>query len=801
MLQDLRFAFRSINRTPVFTAVVMLTLAVGIGGATAIASVAKAMLFKPLPYPDADRLFIVGRGVGAPDVAVDMATFFLLRDRFSACEHIGARTGRPGINLASDDHAEYVTNMLVTVGYFEALGVRPVYGRSFQLQDEQVGGPRIVILHHALAARSFGSAREAVGKTVTLGSETYEVVGVLPESFVAFPRRDVWRPLAARRGAQLGLNYTVICKLRADVTPQAAAAELQSLQPEYASFHAARAAVGGRLGLASLQELQTRNSRDLVLLLAAAVGIVLLIACANGAWLFSARAVDRRSEAAVRTALGAGRWRIVRQMLIESVVLTLIGGALGIALAAWTLPPLLSLPQGQGWDAEIDIFVLGGAALLSVLAGALCGLMPALRHARLDPIEALQAGSRRISTSRDAAAMRRITVFGEVALCMVLLVASGLLVRSLARLQAVDVGFDAQNVLTAQVSMDDADYRSNRSVNTLYDRVLARMSAIPDVESVAVVTNIPVDSGLNLPIRPPIPIEGPPIVSVDWRYVTERYFETLRIPLRHGRMFSASDHALAPAVAIVNEAFVKRYFPTGQPLGYPVELGSVGGESDARQIVGVVANTAQQGLRLNPPPTIYVPVRQVPDRLFPVVHQVFPVSWVVRYRSTPAGLTEALSAAVRAEDPHLPLSRVRTMEEVIEAALGQTRMQAVVLTVFGVVSVLMAITALAGSILYAVMRRKRDIGVRLALGASTSMMLRSIVVENVVLVIGGIVAGVGSALLFRELLRPFLFGVTSTDSMTYIAAAALLFGIAVGTSLISALPVLRIHPADTLRAE
>jgi putative ABC transport system permease protein len=804
MLQDLRFALRSIVKTPVFTAVVVLTLTVGIGGATAIGSVAKAMLFKPLPFPDADRLVIVGRGPGAINANVNMATFFLLRDRFSACEHIGARTGRPGVNLASAGHAEYVSNALVTAGYFEALGVMPLYGRPFQLKDEQVGGPRIVIVEYSLAVRSFGSARDAIGKPLTLGRETYEVVGVLSEHSSAVLRIDVWRPLVARGGAQSGLNQTVICKLRADVTPQAAAAQLRSLQPEYAALHAdpsMKELASQQLDLAELGEFQTRNYRDLVLLLAAAVGIVLLIACANSAWLFSARAVDRRSEAAVRAALGAGRWRIVRQMLSESVLLTLIGGVLGIVLATWALPPLLSLPQGQGWDAEMDIVVFGGAALLSVFAGALCGLVPALRHARLDPIEALQSGSRRVSTSRDAAAMRRVMVFGEVMLCVVLLVASGLFVRSLARLQAVDVGFHAPNVLTAQTSMDDARYRSSQWVNVTYDRVLARLSAAAGVESAAVVTNIPVDRGLNLPIRPPVPIEGLPVASVDWRYVTEDYFRALRIPVRQGRTFSASDHASAPAVAIVNEAFVKRYIPDGKPLGHLVELNAVAGVSDARHIVGVVGNTAQQGLRTNPPPTIYVPARQVPDRLLTQVHQYFPVSWVVRYRSTSAGLTDALSAAIRAEDPHLPLSRVRTMEEVVDAALGQTQMQAVLLTVFGGVSVLMAITALAGSILYAVMRRKRDIGVRLALGASTSVMLRSIVAENLVLVAGGVVAGLGAAMMLGGLLRPFLFGITATDSVTYVTAAVLLFCIALATSVISALPVLRIHPADTLRAE
>ena len=799
MFNDLRFAVRSIRRTPVFTSIVLLTLAVGIAGATAIASVAKAMIFKPPPFPDAHELVIVGRGAEAANTSVTFATFTLLRDRWSACEHIGTRTGRPGINMVAGGKAEYVRNGLVTAGYFETLGIVARYGRSFRREDEKPGGPKISIIDERLAQRTFGSAEGAVGQTLTLGSETYEVVGVLSRWEGAPAMPDVWLPIVSPGN---GLNYTVTCRLHDDRTLESASSELASLQPAYAALHQGpmREIGSQRLAIASLQEVATRDRRPFISMLAVAVAVVLLVACANSAWLFSARAVDRRSESAVRAALGAGRWRIVRQVLIESVALALMGGALGILLAIWGLPALLAL-QTEGWQAEMDVLVIGAAALLATLAGALCGLVPAFRQARLDPIEALQTGSRRLASGRDAAAARRIMVFAEVALCMALLVTSGLLVRSLANLQRVDIGFDPANVVTAEVSMDDARYINNAVANAFYDRVLEQISRASGVESAAVITNIPIDRGLNLPIRPPVPLRGQDIVSVDWRYVTDGYFETLRVPLREGRTFNSSDQTASAPVAIVNEAFVRRYFPEGRAIGFPVELAKVIGITDPRTIVGVVANTQQAGLKLPPPPTVYVPVRQVPDRLFGDVHRYFPVSWVVRTRAGSAGAADAIAAALGDADPRLPISRVRTMDGVLAAAMGETRMQAALLSVFGLVSVLMAVTALAGSILYSVMRRKRDIGVRLALGASVSEMLGSIVGENVVLASAGIVAGIAGALMFRQAVSPFLFGVTPTDTVSYLAAGVLLFCVAAGASLVAAMPVLRIDPADTLRAE
>jgi putative ABC transport system permease protein len=799
MLNDLRFALRSIGRTPVFTAVVVLTLAVGIAGATAIVSVAKAMVFRPLPYPDFRELIVVGRGPDAVNTSMTFATFTLLRERFSACEHIGARTGSPGVNMLAGGKAEYVQNAFVTAGYFETLGIVPRQGRSFRLEDEQPGAPRISIVDERLAQRVFGSPEDAIGKTLTLGSRTYEVVGVLPhhESAPALP--DVWLPIVS---AGNGLNYGTTCRLRHSRSLESAAAELASLQPAYAALHVGpMQGIGSqRLAAARLQDVLTRDRRPFISMLAVAVFVVLLIACANSAWLFSARSVDRRSEGAIRAALGAGRWRIVRQILIESIVLALAGGALGILLASWGLPGVLAL-QDQGWQADMDLLVIGLAVLVSMSVGALCGLAPALRDARLNPIEALQSGSRRLASGRDSAALRRAMVFAEVALCMVLLVTSGLLVQCLVNLQRVDLGFDPGNVVTAEVSMDDERYRSNTTSSAFYDRVLEQISRAPGVASAAVITNIPVDRGLNLPIRPPVSFRGQSVVTVDWRYVSDGYFKTLRVPLREGRDFSASDQSASAPVAIVNEAFVERYFPERRALGFTVELAGVVGLTDARQIVGVVGNTQQQGLIAPPPPTVYVPVRQVPDRLLGVVHGFYPVSWVVRTRGASAGAADALGAALRDADPRLPISRVRTMDGVVAAAMGETRLQAVLLSTFGFVSVLMAVTALAGSILYAVMRRKRDIGLRLALGASVPEMLRSIIGENVVLALAGIATGIGAALFFRETLRPFLFGVAPTDTFTYVAAGLLLLCVATAASLVAAMPVLRIDPADTLRSE
>jgi len=803
-MNEIRFALRSIARTPVFTTIVVLTLAVGIAGTTAVAGVAKAMLFRTLPYPDSHELFLIGRGPEAVNTSVTMTTFFLLRDRLSACEHIGVITGRPGTNMMAGGSAEYVGNAQVTAGFFEARGVAPLYGRLFRLEDEQAGRPRIALVDERLASRTFGSAQKALGETLVLGSQPHEIVGVLPGLERAVNRAEVWLPLQIQRGTNTGLNFTINCRLRDDRTFESAAAELASLHPEYAALHAEtmKGTAGQGLALAPLQEVQSRELRPIVALLAVAVGVVLFIACTNSAWLFSARAVDRRSESAVRVALGAGRWRIVRQVLVESVLLALAGGGVGVVLAIWTTPWLLSLTEAGTWQADIGRVVIGVVALVTISTGALCGVIPALRHARLDPIEALQSGSRRLASGRDASGLLRAMVFAEVGLCMALLVTSGLLVRSIGKLHEVELGFDPARVVTAQVSMDDERYRSRAAVNALYDRVLEKLSADPDVESAAVITNIPIDRGLNVPIRPPVAIEGQPIVSVDWRYVSESYFETMRVPVRAGRLFTQADSTASTPVAIVNEAFVKRYFPEGRAVGLTVELVKMGPVvSDARQIVGVVANTQQQGLKLAPPATIYAPVRQVPDAMFGMVHGFFPVSWVVKSRGADRRMPELLASALREADPRLPISRTRTMDEVVDAAMSETRLQAVLISVFGFVSILMAVTALAASIVYSVMRRRRDIGVRLALGASVSEMLRAVVGENIALTVGGILVGSGLALLFRQALTPFLFGVTATDSLSYVAAGLLLLFVAGVTSFVSAASMLRIDPAETLRAE
>jgi predicted permease len=602
-----------------------------------------------------------------------------------------------------------------------------------------------------------------------------------------------------------GLNYLAACQLNEGRTHQEALAELALLQPDYAALHqgeSMKQLASQSLGIVGIKEWQTRTQRPMVMMLVIAVGVVLLIACMNSAWLFSARAIDRRSETAVRVALGAGYGRVARQILAESLLLTLMGGIVGIGITAWALPPLLSLSaDALTWRADMDFAVIGGIVVLSVAVGMLCGLVPALKYARLDPIEALQAGSRRMASSRDAALTRRIMVVSEVTLCMVLIVTSGLLVRSLGSLHQVDTGFDPTNVITAQVSLDDATYRSREAVSLFYDRVIDNVRAHPDVVEAAVITNVPIDRGLNLPIVPPIPIAGLPIASVDWRYVTEGYFRAMGVQLRAGREFATSDQAESTPVAVVNEAFVARFLPEVNPLGLQVQLNRMMGLSDSREIVGVVANTLQQGLSTAPPPIMYVPVRQVPDPFIGQVHQFFPMSFVVRYRSGPTGFSEALNQAIRTVDARIPISRVRTMAQVIDDATGGARFQAVLFSVFGLVSVLMAITALGGSVLYAVMRRRRDIGIRLALGASVPGMLRTVVGENVALSAAGIAAGAAGAFMLRQALRPFLFGVTPTDLATYIGAGMMLFLVALAATVAAAAPVLRIDPARTLRVE
>jgi putative ABC transport system permease protein len=811
--RDVAYAVRSLRRTPSFSLVAVLVLALGIGATTTIFGVFDAVLLRPLPYPDADRLVITvtryERGVGD---SLDRAGFETVRDGATLLEQVAAESPANGVNLQWPGGARHLREVAVTAGYLDALGGGARLGRVFERADEDPGAPRRLMVSHRVFARDLGGDRSLLGTLVRLGGEPHELIGVLPESFVPAQPVDLWTALRTDDHRGAGTNLRVIGRLRSGVSLAQAAGELDALTERYQE-RAPDAIRGGRLSAVRLQEQIGGSLRPALLLLLGAVALLLLVACVNTAALLLARATARQRELAVRRSLGGSRWRLVRQLLTESLVLGLAGGALGVALAALALrsSSLLDLVSFGGagdatvWAPRLDARVLLAALAASLLSAIAFGVAPALRSVSIrgrdrEALSAtLRAGAGRQSSGARALALHRLLVVLEVALCVVLLVGAGLLLRSLLSLRAVDPGIDPEGVVTAQMSLAGDPDPTGRLER--YRALLAELEASPLVEAAALTNGLPVERGLNLPIAVPGAEDAGEVASVDWRYVTPGFFEALRVPVVRGRPFTEADGA-GGSVVVVNEAFVRRYLDEGEPLGRTIELWDLGPEmaDRPREVVGVVADVKGDGLEGPPIPTLYVPLAQVPAGLLAVTHQYFPMSWIVRSRAG-ADAGRLLTEQVRALDPEVPFAAVRPMTEVIAGTYGDRRLHATLLGAFAALALAMAITGVYGLIAYTVTERTREIGIRTALGARWSATVGGVVRQAMLLAAGGAALGLAGALLLRRLLQGFLYGVEPSDPRT-LAGAALAMLLAAGAAgLGPALRAARIDPAKVLRQD
>jgi putative ABC transport system permease protein len=801
LLQDLRYGLRMLVNKPAFTLVAMLTLALGIGANTAIFSVVNSVLLRPLPYPNDERLMTIWEDHRARNGPVNEWTsppgFEDWRDQAKSLDHVVAlQNWQP--TLTGRGEPEQLFGAQVSHDTFAMLGVTPLLGRSFRPEEDQRGVESVVIISHSLWRRRFGADPSMVGKRISLNGESREVVGVMPAGFKfpIIPGADIWRPIqpALGPGCQRGcITVRVMARLKSGASEAQARAELNSIAARIEQqFPDTNLKVGATL--VPLHEFLVGPVKTRMLALLVAVGFVLLIACANVANLLLARSATREKEIAIRASLGAGRLRIARQLLSESLLLAVIGGAVGLLLAYWLVDLLVGFsPQGTPRLDEIGIDrrVLGYAMGVTVLTGMLFGAAPVWQLFKADLNQSLRDGGKGLHVARSGRRALSALVIAETALALTLLVGAGLLIRSFIRLQQVDPGFNPRNVLAAVVTLPQAVYPERTQIAPFYSQLLERVKALPGVESAAAVSSLPLagnDSDADFLI------EGRPAPQPDQRpvawisSVSNDYFRAMGMRLVAGREFNERDNESSPKVVIISEATARRHFPNEDPIGKRIGNGRPDGW---REIVGVTADVKHFGLNQDARVSMFFPHRQQPTRRM----------FIVARAAAPLSQSSALRGAVAAMDKNLAVSNIRAMEEITAQSIGQERFTLLLLGLFSGLALLLAVAGIYGVMSYAVAQRTHEIGVRVALGAQTRDVLKLVVTQGMALVSVGVGIGLASSLALTGFIRGLLFGVSATDPMTFVAISVLLSLVALLACYLPARRATKVDPMVALRQE
>jgi len=809
LLQDVRHGIRMLRRAPGFALAALLALALGIGANTLIFSTVNAMLLRPLPYPDPDQLAFVSSTHPerkADQITVSLEDFGDWREQNQVFEGMAALMA-DSLALTAAMEPLQLKIARVSPVFFDLLGVAPEHGRGFRPDEEQVGRHRVVVLGHGLWARQFGSDPGLVGRTVSINSRPYEVVGIAPPGF-QFPdaKVEAWVPLAFAAGPpNRGTRYlTVIGRMKAGETATHATAEMEAIARRLEAAYPENAGLSAVV--VPFRDRLLGAVRPAMWLLLGAVALVLFIACANVANLLLARSTARRREMALRAALGAGRGRLVRQLLTESALLALTGGAIGTLLAAWglkLLPALAPEEIPRLGEAVIDGRVLAFTTLLSVLTAGIFGLLPARQAARADLTESLREGARGSLSSRGARRSLRLLVVGEVALSLMLLVGAGLLLNSFQRLRSVDPGFNPDQLLTVQVSLPYSKYGETRQRAEFFRQALEGIRAVPGVISAGATNDLPFASTEFNRYFMMAEIEGgasrswstqePPVAVFE---VTPDYFRAMGTPLRSGRAFEASDDASAAPVVIVNEVVARRYFPGGDGVGRKIRLGAPESWGPWHTIVGVVGETRLEKLTQAPFPEVYTAHAQGT-----AIGGSQTMILAVRAAGDPDGLAAAVRTQVHAVDRDQPLGEFRTMHALLGRALTQPRFQTVLVGAFAALALLLAAIGIYGVIAYSVRTRTTEIGIRVAMGARGVDILRLILREGSAMILLGIGLGTVGALALSRILAGFLFGVGATDPLTFGAVSALLLAVGLLACYLPARRASKLDPMAALRFE
>jgi putative ABC transport system permease protein len=796
--QDIKYGARMLVKNRGMTAVAVLALALGIGANTAIFSVIEAVLLRQLPFAESDRLAVVWENNFKRDRKTNVvgpANFMRWKEWNHSFERMAA-FAEWAANVTDVGEPERVPIGAVTAEFFTTLRASAARGRTILPEHGKPGAGDVVVLSDGYWRRRFGADPDIVGKTLTLDGRIQTIIGVMPAAFRGLMVVDLWSPivLTERHRNARGRWMVVLARLKPGVSFAAAQAEMNTIasrtRAELPDFDA-----GWGVNIVSLREQLVGDVRLALVVLLGAVGFVLLIACANVANVLLARAATREKELAIRAALGAGSWRLARQLLTESMLLSLLGGAAGLLLAAWGidgLQTILPADLNRFTAIELNRAVLGYTVLLSMLTGLLFGAAPAIAIARPALQESLKEGGRSSSQAAARPWMRNALVITEVALSLVLLTCAGLLLKSFARLQSVRAGFDPNGVLSMQVSLASAKYAQDHQQTQFYNQAVERLEQLPGVTSVGAISWQLMGLGSATSFRfsdRPTPAAGEEPVG-EVRMVTPGWFRTMSVPLLRGRTFTPRDSAKAPQVVVINETAAREFWPAGEPLGKHV-LMEWGRELDA-EIVGVVGDVRLTALKQPPRATLYWPVEQVPNEF---------MTFMIRSSGDPMQLAGAVRTAIASIDPDQPVAKMQTMDEVVANSLNQPRFTALLLAIFSGVAVTLAVVGIYGVLFYTVSQRTHEIGIRMALGAQRSDVLRMVLSHGMALTLFGVGIGLALALAASRFLQKLLFEVQPTDPITYAGVAALLAAVALVACYIPARRATKVDPMVALRYE
>jgi predicted permease len=812
IIDDLNYGYRQLIKAPGFAITAILTLGLAIGANTAVFSLVDAVLLKSLPYPQPENLatlsrqFIRNGEIISEDTSHDGKTWEAIRDHAKSVDAAVVSGISARVSLVVGDRAMPVTPQRVSAGYFKVLGVPPVLGREFTREEDRSGGPAVAVLSDRLWRAAFNADPSVLGSRVLLKGEPHEVVGILPPGFLTNVDADLWTPIRPNtKGEGGGTNYGIVARLKDGAGWPEARAEVSAVADGALNF---RPGGGGtfRHSLMTMQDSMASGVRLPLMLLSASVGLVLLVACVNLAGLLLARAGRRTREIATRLAVGGDRRAVIRQLLIESVVLALFGGLAGLALGALALEGLKAgatdLLLTTWAQVTLDARVLSVTLGLTALTAILFGLVPAIQATRLDVQAALAEGGTRSVAGGAKGWPRRLLVVAEVALGVVLLVGAGLLTRTFVHLQSQSPGFDPRRIIAASASLEDARYEKHESVEQLFDRSLTRMAAVPGVESAAVSLGLPYERILNMGAR----IVGPAGEQGDFifstaTYVTPGYFETLRLPMLRGRSLQATDARTAANVVVVSESFARRYFKDREAVGEHVSMGG-----QTRQIVGVATNVQQRGGfngfgPLDALPAIYLPFAQFPGGGLRTIHGWFSPAWIIREARQGAVTEQELRHAMADIDPQLPLAAIRGVDQVRSAALSRQRVLMMLVAALGGLALFLAAIGIHALIASGVTERTRELGIRMALGATVRQTMIDAARPGIIMAIAGLAIGCGLAYGASGLIRNLLWGVRENDPITFAAVVGTLLVVAVTASVMPALRVRKLDPVSLLRSE